>query len=102
MAINVAHRPDLDERVKYLVRVLHGGSHGSKVKVIEGAIEELEERQGVRKCGPEEIRAALDRFLEDGPRFRAEMLAAHPDLDRDEPLSRSLQDLLHDERGLPK
>lgn len=102
MAINIAHRPDLDERVEYLAQVLHGGVRGSKVKVIESAIEALEEKRGVRKCSSAEIRRALDRFLRNGARLRDEALAAHPDLDPNEPLSKSLQDMLYDEKGLPK
>ena len=101
MAINIAHRPDLDERVEYLARVMHGGAHGSKVKVIESAIEALEEKQGVRKCSREEIRAALNRFLENGPRLRAALLESDPTLDPDRPLD-DLNDRLYDERGLPK
>ena len=102
MAINIAHRPDLDERVEYLAKVLHGGARGSKVKVIESAIEALEEKRGVRKCSPEEIRAALTKLAERGPELRAEALAADPTLDPDRPLSETLFEKLYDERGLPK
>ncbi len=102
MAINIAHRPDLDERVEFLAKVLHGGARGSKVKVIESAIEALEEKRGVRKCGPDEIRAALTKLSEKGPRLRAEALAADPTLDPDRPLSETLFERLYDERGLPR
>lgn len=54
-----------------------------------------------RKCSPEEIRAALKRFLENGPRLRAALLESEPTLDPDRPLD-DLNDRLHDERGLPK
>ena len=102
MAINIAHRPDLDERVEYLAKVIHGGCRGSKVKVIESAIEALEEKRGVRKCSREEIRAALTKLSERGPQLRAEALAADPTLDPDRPLSETLFEKLYDERGLPK
>ena len=102
MAINIAHRPDLDERVDYLAKVLHGGVRGSKVKVIESAIEALEEKRGVRKCSREEIRDALMKVAERGPQLRAAMLAADPTLDPDRPLSETLFEQLYDEHGLPK
>ena len=102
MAINIAHRPDLDERVEHLAKVLHGGARGSKVKVVESAIEALEEKRGVRKCSPEEIRAALTKLAERGPELRAEALAADPTLDPDRPLSETLFKTLYDDRGLPK
>lgn len=101
MAINIAHRPDLDERVEYLAKVIHGGCRGSKVKVIESAIEALEEKRGVRKCSREEIRAALTKLIERGPALRAALLAADPTLDPDRPLD-DLNARLYDERGLPK
>ena len=102
MAINIAHRPDLDERVEYLAKALHGGVRGSKVKVIESAIEALEEKRGVRKCSREEIRAALTKLAERGPQLRAAMLAADPTLDPNRPLSETLFEQLYDEHGLPK
>ena len=102
MAINIAHRPDLDERVEYLAKVIHGGCRGSKVRVIESAIEALEEKKGVRKCSPEEIRAAFRKISERGPELRAAMLAADPTLDPNRPLSETLFEQLYDERGLPK
>ena len=101
MAINIAHRPDLDERVEYLARTMYGGVRGSKVKVIEKAIDALEEKRGSRKCSPEEIRKALNKFLENGPRLRAALLESDPTLDPDRPLD-DLNDRLYDERGLPK
>ncbi len=102
MAINIAHRPDLDKRVEYLAKVMYGGVRGSKVKVIEKAIDALEEKRGSRKCSPEEIRTTLNRFLKNGPRLRAEALAADPTLDPSRPLSETLFEKLYDERGLPR
>ena len=99
MAINITHRPDLDEQVERLAAQLGLSGHGRKTAVIEKALEALEEQVG-RYPSRSEIRASLNRFMENGQRLREEILRQNPDLK--EPLSQSLQDELYDEWGIPK
>ena len=99
MAINITHRPDLDDRVERLAAQLGLSGRGRKTVVIEKALKALEEQ--VARCpSPSEIRASLNGFLENGPGLREEILEQNPDLK--EPLSKTLQDELYDEQGIPK
>ena len=50
---------------------------------------------------PDEIMVCLRRFEGGGAQIAAE-LADDPELDRSKPLSQALQDVLYDERGLPR
>ena len=99
MAMNITHRPDLDEQVERLAAQLGLSGHGRKTAVIEKALNALEEQVG-RYPSRSEIRASLNRFLENGQGLREEILKQSPDLE--EPLSQSLQDELYDEQGIPK
>lgn len=99
MAINLTHRPDLDDRVERLAAQLGLSGHGKKTAVIEKALKALEDQVG--KCpSRSETRASLNQFLENGPRLREEVLRQRPDLK--EPLSETLQHDLYDERGIPR
>ena len=99
MAINITHRPDLDEQVELLAAQLGLSGHGRKTAVIEKALNVLEDKVG-RFPSRSEIRTSLDRILENGQRLRLEILKQDPTLR--EPLSLTLQDELYDEWGIPK
>ena len=99
MAINIAHRRDLDERVERLAARLGLRGRGRKTAVIERAVDALEER--VESAAPDRasIRASLERYAQRAPHLRRRM--AHLDPGDGRPLSQVLQDGLYDERGLP-
>ena len=97
--MNITHRPDLDDQVERLAAQLGLSGHGRKTAVIEKALKALEEQVG-RYPSQSEIRASLNRFLENGQKLREKILAQNSDLR--EPLSQVLQDELYDERGIPK
>lgn len=99
MAINITHRPDLDERVERLAEQLRLAGHGRKTAVLEKALEALEEQVG-RYPSKAEIKASLGRYLKNGPRLRKAILRENPHLK--DPLSQTLQDELYDEWGIPK
>ena len=101
MAINLAHRRDLDERVERLAARLGLTGRGRKVGVIERALTTLEEQ--VERDHPDRgtIIAALDRYIDTGSRRRDRLMAGNG-LHGDPPLSLALQEMLYDERGLPK
>ena len=99
MAINITHRPDLDDQVERLAAQLGLSGHDRKTAVIEKALKALEE-QVARYPSQSEIRASLNRFLENGQGLREEILDQN--LDLKEPLSKTLQDELYDEQGIPK
>ena len=99
MAINITHRPHLDNRVERLAAQLGLSGHGRKTAVIEKALKALEDQVG-KYPSRSEIRASLDQFLGNGPRLHEELLRQQPDLK--EPLSETLQDDLYDELGIPK
>ncbi len=102
MAINIAHRPDLDERVERLAGALGWSGRGRKTAVIEKALATLEARLEAERPSRESIVEAINVFIRNGPRLRARALARNPHLDPNEPLSKSLQEALYDARGLPK
>ena len=99
MAINITHRPELDDQVERLAAQLGLSRHGRKTAVIEKALKALEE-QVARHPSQSEIRASLHRFVENGQGLREEILERNPELK--EPLSKTLQDELYDEQGIPK
>ena len=99
MAINITHRPELDDQVERLAAQLGLSRHGRKTVVIEKALKALEE-QVARYPSQSEIRASLHRFVENGQGLREEILERNPELK--EPLSKTLQDELYDEQGIPK
>ena len=100
MAINIAHRQDLDDRVERLAARLGLRGRGRKTAVIEQALVALEKR--VEREAPDRaaIRASLERYAKGGPRLRARLVRLDPGDGR--PLSQVLQDALHDDRGLPR
>ena len=99
IAINITHRPDLDDQVERLAVQLGLPRLGRKTAVIEKALQVLEEQVGTPPSRSE-VRASLGRILENGRRLRREVLRRNPDLK--EPLSQTLQDGLYDRWGLPK
>ena len=101
MAINLAHRADLDQRVEKLATRLGLTGKGRKTGVIERALTALEERVERDRPNREAIVASLDHYIRAGSR-RCERLAAGNRLDGGPPLSLALQEALYDEHGLPK
>lgn len=99
MAINITHRPDLDDRVERLANRLGISGYGRKTAVIEKALGALEERVG-NQVTKAQIRASLKSYLLNGDRLRQEVLRLCPDIR--EPLSQTLQEELYDERAVPK
>ena len=99
MAINLTHRPDLDERVERLATKMGFNGRGRKTAVIEKALAALEDR--VSLMDPESVLASLKQFEGHGALIAAE-LAGDPELDRGKPLSVTLQEALYDEHGLPR
>ena len=96
MAINIAHRQDLDERVERLAAALDLRGRGRKTAVIERALDALEahvERTRPRRA---DVLASIGRYVEAGRRLRVRP----PDTGR--PSSLTLQDALYDDRGLPR
>ena len=81
MAINIAHRRDLDERVERLAARLALRGRGRKTAIIERALERLAQ--------------AGDRH-EERERMRGS------DTGGDRPASESWQDELYDDHGLPR
>ena len=102
MAINIAHRPDLDARVERLAARLDLRGRGRKTAVIERALRALEEQTERSRAGRADIEAALERLAEAGDRFRERegRSGRFPAVDR--PMSQVWQDELYDERGLPR
>ena len=101
MAINIAHRPDLDARVERLAGRLDLRGRGRKTAVIERALRALEEQTERSRSDRADIEAALERLAKAGDRFRERegRFGRSPAVDR--PLSQVWQDELYDERGLP-
>ncbi len=99
MAINITHRPDLDDRVERLANRLGISGYGRKTAVIEKALSALEERVG-NQVTKAQIRASLKSYLLNGDRLRQEVLRLCPD--SREPVSQTLQEELYDERGVPR
>lgn len=100
MAINIAHRRDLDDRVERLAARIGLRGRGRKTAVIERALTALEMRVESDTPDPASIRASLERYAKSGPDLRRRM--AHLDPGDGRPLSQVLQDGLYDERGLPR
>ena len=98
MAINLTHRPDLEERIERLASRFGMNGRGRKTAVIERALTVLEAQNA--PMSPEEIQASLAQFTH-GDQIAAE-LADDPELDHSKPLSQALQEVLYDEYGLPK
>ena len=101
MAINLVHRPDLDDRVENLASRLGLKGRGRKTAIIELALTALEERERVAHPGPAAIAASLQGYIERGAGLRAR-LTENDSPDRSQPLSVLLQQALYDERGLPR
>ena len=101
MAINLVHRPDLDDRVESLASRLGLKGRGRKTAIIERALTALEEQVSVAHPDPATIAASLQRYIEKGARLRARLIREHSP-DRSQPLSTLLQQALYDERGLPR
>ena len=99
MAINLAHRPDLDSRVERLADRLGLKGRGRKTATIERALTLLEQHVEQDRSDRAAIEAALDRYIAEGPRLR-ERLAGRSG--GGSSLSLSLQQALYDERGLPE
>ena len=102
MAINIAHRPDLDERVERLAARLDMRGHGRKTAVIERALGVLEEQ--VEKARPDRayIEASLERLAQAGDRCRERERMRGRRTDHERPLSQVWQEELYDDHGLPR
>lgn len=100
MAINIAHRPDLDERVERLAARLDLRGHGRKTAVIERAVGALEDQVDRREPDRAAIRTSLDRLAEAGDRYRER--TGIPPTGDPKPLSQAWQEELYDDNGLPK
>lgn len=99
MAINLTHRPDLENRIERLASRLGMNGRGHKTAVIERALSALEAQ--APRMSPGAIRAALKKYEGSGALIAAE-LANDPELDHSKPRSQALQDVLYDETGLPR
>ena len=100
MAINIAYRHDLDERVERLAVRLGLRGRGRKTAVIERALDALENDAGRGDADRSAVRASLTRYAEAAPRLRERLAHLEPGDGR--PLSQVLQEDLYDERGLPR
>ena len=98
MAINLAHRQDLDSRVEKLAGRLGLKGRGRKTATIERALTLLEERVAHDRLNQTAIEASLDRYIINGSNLRERLTPLSND---GLPLSLSLQQALYDERGLP-
>ena len=101
MAINLTHRPDLDNRVEQLADRLELKGRGRKTVIIERALTALEERLASDRPDCVAIEASIDRYIEVGARLR-ERLSGKDLPDSVPSLSPSLQQTLYDERPLPE
>ena len=102
MAINIAHRPDLDERVERLAARLALRGRGRKTAVIDRALRALEDRVERSRPGREDIEAALERLAQAGDRYRERERKRGRDTGDSPPASRIWQDELYDDHGLPR
>ena len=98
MAINLAHRPDLDSRVEKLADRLGLKGRGRKTATIERALALLEECVARDRPDRAAIEAALERHIAEGARLRQRLTGQSGE---GPPLSLSLQQALYDEHGLP-
>ncbi len=101
MAINLVHRPDLDNRIEKLAARLGLRGRGRKTAIIEQALAVLEERVERTHPGQAAVSASLDRYIESGRRLR-KRLAGDDGPGNGHPLSLALQRGIYDDRGLPK
>lgn len=95
VAINIAHRRDLDERVEWLAARLGLRGRGRKTAIIERALAALEEQLEQAEPDVSTILASLDRLTQAGDDYRecaGERATA----------SLAWEDQLYDEHGLPK
>lgn len=100
MAINLAHRPDLESRVEQLADRFGLRGRGRKTAVIERALAALEESAAQDDQEQLTIKESIDRYINAGVQLRADLAKDLPS--ESAPLSESLQQALYDERGLPK
>ncbi|MCY4199955.1 MAG: hypothetical protein OXF31_09125 [Gammaproteobacteria bacterium] len=100
MAINIAHRSDLDARVEALAVRLGLSGKGRKTRIIERALCALESEVEAQRPSKEEMEEEFRRIEEVSADLRKGLLEMYPDHDPNN-LSLSLQEELYDERGLP-
>ncbi len=102
MALNIAHRQDLDELVERLAARLGLRGRGRKIAVIQRALRALEEQ--VDKARPDRacIEASLDRLAQAGDRYRERERPRGRRADHERPFSQVWQEELYDDHGLPK
>ena len=98
MAINLVHRPDLDDRVENLASRLGLKSRGRKTAIIELALTALEEQERAAHPDPAAIAASLQRYIEKGACLRAR-LTENESPDQSRPLSALLQQTLYIEQA---
>ena len=101
MAINLVHRPDLEEKIEILADRLSLIRRGRKTRIIELALKALEKQLDSERPSPEHIQKSLKKYTNNGRQFRERMYKAYPDL-RGKDLSLALDNEFYDERGLPK
>ncbi|MCY4277571.1 MAG: hypothetical protein OXE81_07015 [Gammaproteobacteria bacterium] len=101
MAINIAHRSDLDARVEALAVRLGLSGKGRKTRIIERALCALESEVEAQQPSDDGMDEALRRIQKFGAKWRAELIKEYPDQDPDN-FSQFVQEQLYDERGLPK
>ncbi len=103
MAINLTHRPDLEDAIEQLAKRLNMTGRGRKTRVIERALDALQDKLDVQQPSPEYIRDSLAKLATDGEVFREQVYRDNPHWRTSEkPLSELLQEELYDEIGLPK
>ena len=92
MAINLVHRPDLDNRIEKLAARLGLKGRGRKTAIIEQALAFLEERVERTHPGQEGVSTSLDRYIKSGHLLRQRQphpprrhLHAHSDLQQTPP-----------------
>ena len=100
MAINLAHRPDLERRVEELADRFGLRGRGRKTAIIERGLALLEESAAQDDREQLTIKASIDRFINAGVRLRTSLAKDFPN--ESVPLSASLQQALYGERGLPE
>ena len=101
MAINIAHRRDVDARVEKSAARLDLRGRERKTVVVERALRATGEQTERARPDRAGVEAALERLAEAGDRFRERERrgrSAAPD----RALSQVWQDELYDELGLPE
>lgn len=102
MAINIAHRPDLDERVERLAARLDMRGRGRKTAIIDQALRALEEQVDNARPDRAYIEASLERLAQAGDRYRERERTRGRRTDHERPLSQVWEEELYDDHGLPK